>query len=105
MEFIETSLFTAEISKLLSHEEYRAFQIALTLRPEQGDVIPGTSGLRKVRWSTKGQGKRGGCRIIYYWEKHSDRVFLLFPYAKNKQLDLSPAQAKVLSNLVRKELK
>ena len=104
MQFIETPSFTSEIQKLLSDEEYRAFQIALSFRPEQGDLIPGTSGLRKIRWSAKGRGKRSGCRIIYYWDKNSDRVYLLFPYPKNKQLDLTPAQARALSNLIREEL-
>lgn len=105
MQFIETSLFTSEIQNLLSDDEYRAFQTAITLRPEQGDLIPGTSGLRKVRWSTKGHGKRGGCRIIYFWDKNSDRIYLLYPYPKNRKLDLSSAQVKALSKLVREELK
>ena len=105
MQFIETSLFTSEIQKLLSDEEYRAFQMALTLRPEQGVLIPGTSGLRKVRWSAKGHGKRGGCRIIYFWDKNSEQIYLLYTYPKNRQLDLSSAQVKALSKLVREELK
>jgi len=105
MQFIETSLFTKEIQKLLSDEEYRVLQIALALRPEQGVIIPGTTGLRKIRWSTKGHGKRGGCRIIYYWDRKSDRIFLLFPYPKKKQLDLSSTQKKTLSKLVKEELK
>ncbi len=105
MQFIETSLFTSEMQKLLSEEEYRAFQLALKLRPEQGVLIPGTSGLRKVRWSAKGHGKRGGCRIIYFWDKNSEQIYLLYTYPKNRQLDLSSAQVKALSKLVREELK
>jgi hypothetical protein len=50
---------------MLDDEEYRRLQIALMLRPEQGPVIPGSGGLRKVRWAVLGAGKRGGLRIIY----------------------------------------
>lgn len=66
MVFIETSIFTRDIQRLLPEENYRQLQTALMLRPELGERIPGSSGLRKVRWGVPGEGKRGGLRVIYY---------------------------------------
>ena len=56
--------FTAALRRHLDDERYRQLQIALILRPEQGPVIKGSGGLRKVRWATSGGGKRGGLRVI-----------------------------------------
>jgi hypothetical protein len=64
MRFIETPIFTRAVDDLLDDEQYRSLQLALLLRPESGALIPGMGGLRKIRWSLKGKGKRGGCRII-----------------------------------------
>jgi hypothetical protein len=100
MRFVETPVFTAEIRKQLSAEEYRQLQIALLLRPEQGPVIRGSGGLRKVRWGAKGSGKRGGLRVIYYWDPVAEWFYMLFVYAKNEQGDLTTAQLKTLRRLV-----
>lgn len=67
MRFVETPVFTAALRRHLDDERYRQLQIALMLRPEQGPVIRGSGGLRKVRWTTPRGGKRGGLRVIYYW--------------------------------------
>lgn len=103
MRFVETHIFTELVCASLSDEEYRALQIALVLRPEQGPVIPGSGGLRKVRWGAKGQGKRGGFRVIYYWDRSAASCLMLFLYKKNEQGDLTPAQVRTLSRLVREE--
>ena len=105
MTFVETPVFTDAIRAFLSDDSYRALQVALVLRPEQGAVIPGTGGLRKIRWSGKGHGKSGGYRIIYYWHVGSETMYMLFVYPKNKQEDLSALQKKLLADLVRKEFK
>jgi mRNA-degrading endonuclease RelE of RelBE toxin-antitoxin system len=105
MRFIETPIFTKELQNLLEDEEYRALQLALLFRPEQGVLIPGSGGLRKLRWSQKGKGKRGGCRVIYYWDEKQETFYMLLAYAKSKQDDLTPAQMKVLTKLVKEELK
>lgn len=105
MRFIETPIFTKELQNLLEDEEYRALQLALLFRPEQGVIIPGAGGLRKLRWRQKGKGKRGGCRVIYYWDEVHETFYMLLAYAKSKQEDLTPAQMKVLTKLVREELK
>ena len=105
MRFIETPIFTKELQHLLEDEEYRALQLALLFRPEQGALIPGAGGLRKLRWRQKGKGKRGGCRVIYYWDKKQETFYMLLAYAKTKQEDLTPAQMRVLTKLVKEELK
>ena len=104
MKFIETPVFTKDVQELLSAEEYRGLQLALLLRPEQGSVIPGSGGLRKVRWKVKSRGKRGGVRVIYYWITAEETIYMLFLYEKSSQNDLTPAQAKVLRQLVREDL-
>ena len=75
------------------------------LRPVQGAVIPRAGGLRKVRWSRPGSGKRGGLRVIYYWAPGEAAFYMLFCYAKNEQGDVTAAQAEVLARLVREEFK
>ena len=105
MRFVETPVFTRQIAELLSDEEYRSLQLALVFRPEQGAVFPRSGGLRKVRWRRSGGGKRGGLRVIYYWDQDAQQVYLLFVFSKTAQEDLSNAQLRVLRQLVREELK
>jgi len=101
--FVETHVFTQLVTATLDENDYRALQTALLLRPEQGPVIPGSGGLRKVRWGAKGGGKRGGLRIIYYWDRASDSCYMLFLYRKNQQGDLTAAQVRTLAKVVREE--
>ena len=105
MRFVETTVFTASVRRHLDDEQYRALQLALLLRPEQGRLIPGGGGLRKLRWGAEGRGKRGGVRTIYYWAVEEHVCFMLYVYAKNEQGDLTPAQVKSLARLVREEFK
>lgn len=105
MEFIETSVFTRQITELLDDGDYRALQDALILRPEAGDVIPGAEGLRKIRWVARGRGKRGGIRIIYYFKNDRGQIYFLFAYPKNKQDNLSPDQKKTLVQVMKEEWK
>ena len=101
----ETSVFTRQVNALLDHESYRLLQLCLVADPEAGQRIPGTGGLRKIRWQGSGRGKRGGVRVIYYWATRAAVVLLLLVYGKNEQEDLTPAQKKVLAALVREEFK
>ncbi len=105
MRFIETPIFTSDVGSFLEDDEYRALQLALLLRPEQGALIRGSGGLRKLRWGAKGKGKRGGYRVIYYWDKAQETFYMLLVYAKSQQEDLTQAQLKVLRRLVREEFK
>ena len=103
MRFVETHVFTDLVCRNLDDDEYRALQSSLLLRPEQGPVIPGSGGLRKVRWGSHGKGKRGGLRLIYFWDKPTETYYMLFLYRKNEQGDLTKAQVQVLGRLVREE--
>lgn len=105
MKFIETPIFTRDVRDALSDEEYRQLQLALLLRPEQGSVIRGGGGLRKIRWKVQGRGKRGSLRVIYYWIPSDETIYMLLLYEKSDQEDLTPAQTRVLKKLVREELK
>lgn len=105
MRFVETPIFTKVITGVIGDDEYRSLQVALMLRPEQGPIIRGTGGLRKVRWAKPGAGKRGGLRIIYYWAAVERAFYMLYAYSKNEQGDVTPAQARHLGQLVREEFK
>ncbi len=84
MEFIESPLFTRLIYDYMDDVEYSALQIEIISKPDAGTVIPGSGGIRKLRWSGKGKGKRGGLRIIYYWQKSKSEIWFLTIYAKNE---------------------
>jgi hypothetical protein len=88
---------------LLDDEEYRALVLALVLRPETGRVISGSGGLRKIRWSTPGQGKRGGRRVIFYWDEPSETCDMLSTYSKQDRDHLTAEQLRTLSHLVCEE--
>jgi hypothetical protein len=103
MRFLETPVFTHAVTALLGDENFAALQAALLLRPKRGAVIRGSSGLRKLRWSTPGSGKRGGMRLIYFWDEPSETYYLLYLYRKNEQEDLTARQLRVLTRLVREE--
>jgi len=105
MIIVETPVFTRAILELLADDEYRRLQVALVLRPNQGALIKGASGLRKVRWKQSDRGKRGGLRVLYFWDPLGDRMYMIYAYEKTKQSDLSPAQVKQLGKIVREELK
>ncbi len=81
--FVETKLFTRLVNEYLSDDEYSALQQSLLANPEAGAVIPGSGGVRKLRWGAAGRGKRGGVRVIYYMRSRLGQVWMLTLYAKN----------------------
>ncbi|MCC6298271.1 MAG: type II toxin-antitoxin system RelE/ParE family toxin [Anaerolineales bacterium] len=105
MQFIETSVFTRQVTSLLSDDEYRQLQIALSSHPDAGVIIPHSGGLRKIRWSMSGRGKRGGVRVIYFWVTQDNQILMLFMYPKNVQDNLTSQQLKILREIVEKEFK
>jgi mRNA-degrading endonuclease RelE of RelBE toxin-antitoxin system len=90
MEFIETSRFTKLIYSYLTDDEYVGLQGFMFMNPEAGDVVPGSGGVRKLRWAATGRGKRGGVRIIYYFKKRDSEIWMLTVYGKN-QVENIPA--------------
>lgn len=105
MEFIEAPAFTRYLSRYLGEEEYRSLQTRLGQNPETGDVMPGTGGFRKLRWADarRGKGRRGGLRIIYYYFKSDDQIWLMTVYDKNEAPDLTVQEKKALKEAVDKE--
>jgi mRNA-degrading endonuclease RelE of RelBE toxin-antitoxin system len=85
MLIVETSVFTRRVLKSLSDESYRSLQQFLVADPEAGDLIRHSGGLRKIRWSVAGRGKRSGVRIIYYWAPARETILMLLMYGKNEQ--------------------
>ena len=81
--FIETRLFSSLVSKYLSDEENAKLQQRLIEDPAAGDLIPGSGGIRKLRWKGSGRGKRGGVRIIYYARSKQGEIWMLTLYSKN----------------------
>ena len=104
MIFIESKIFEKLREKYLDDENYRRLQNFLVEQPLSGDVIQGTGGLRKLRWSAKGKGKRGGIRTIYLYVSQKSHIHLLTLYAKNEMSDLTVDEKKILKRIV-EELK
>lgn len=104
MLFIETPIFTKLVQETLPDEIYKALQQSLLLRPDAGNVIPGSGGLRKIRWNLQARGKRGGVRVIYYWDTPNNTIYLLMVYKKSEQEDLTQNQIKVLRTLIKEWL-
>jgi len=79
---IETPTFEADARNIWTEEERNAFFGWLAANPEIGDLIPGSGGCRKVRWSIAGSGKRGGVRVIYFTKLANGEIWLLVIYKK-----------------------
>jgi hypothetical protein len=101
MEFIETTVFTKLITELLPDDSYRLLQDEITKNPQAGDLIPGGGGIRKLRFALPGKGKRGGARLIYYWQTSKHKTYMLLAYAKAKKENLEPDQVSILKSLVK----
>jgi hypothetical protein len=89
--------------RVATDEDYRQFQIELARNPEAGDIIPGLGGLRKIRMKlgSRGTGKRGGARVIYYWIRDDRIAFLIYLYTKGDTADVPEGLRKPLANLVK----
>jgi mRNA-degrading endonuclease RelE of RelBE toxin-antitoxin system len=95
---IETSAFVRRAENLLSAEEHEELLFSLALHPLAGDEIPGTGGVRKVRFAARGKGKSGGVRVIYYFYDEENPLYALFIYGKNEQANPTPAQKKAFTD-------
>jgi hypothetical protein len=106
VEFLETPAFTRHLSSYLGDDEYAALQAFLAANPEAGEVMPGTGGFRKLRWSDerRGKGKRGGLRVIYYFLTQDAQVWLLTLVGKDEAADLTPDQKRQLRAAIAAEL-
>lgn len=103
MIFIETSKFTKLLSDYLSDDEYRMLQWHLQEKPESGDIVRGSGGVRKVRWAPEGKGKSGGVRVIYYWKKSDYEIWMLTIYNKSEQATIPGHILKKIAEAIENE--
>ena len=87
-EFIETPFFTKALERYLDDDEYCELQAHLNEHPDFGKVVPGSGGVRKLRWAAEGRGKRGGLRVIYYVRLVRGQIWMLTLYGKNVREDI-----------------
>jgi hypothetical protein len=98
---VETPEFIRRIDKLMDDDERAALILYLAENPTAGDLIPGTGGVRKLRWGLEGRGKRGGARIVHFFHNTRLPLFLLTAFAKNERTDLSQADRNDLRTLTK----
>jgi len=96
--FVETRLFTSRILDAMSDDEYAGLQNHLSVHPDAGAIIPGAGGVRKIRWAGSGRGKRGGSRLIYYWD-FCDTILMLYVYQKNERENLTERQKQIMRQI------
>ena len=92
----ETHAFIRTAQKIWSDEELAILIDHLAHNPEDGDVIPGTGGVRKLRWGKAGVGKRGGARVIYFYYQMDRPLYLLLAYAKAQAADLTAEEKRTV---------
>jgi hypothetical protein len=94
---VETNAFLRRAEKLLTQEEHEELVFYLASHPDEGDEVPGTGGVRKLRFAAKGRGKSGGVRAIYYFFDKENPLYALFLYGKNEQANFTPEQKKEMT--------
>lgn len=95
----ETPLFVRQAAEVWDDAGREAFVEFIARNPEAGDVIPETNGVRKMRWTRGGTGKRGGARVIYFYHTMGRPLYLLMVYAKARKEDLSPEEKRAVRRL------
>src|SRR6184192_1375077 len=107
MEFLEAPAFTRHVSRYLPDDEYRELQNLMTAAPLLGDMISGTGGFRKLRWTDprRGKGRRGGLRVIYYYFPGEQQIWLITLYNKAEGSDLTPKERQALKSAIAIEVR
>ena len=100
MQIFFTKTYERAIRKLLSDDSRREMEAVIVADPAAAPVMPGTGGIRKLRWAGSGRGKRGGIRTIYFHHAGPEAIYMLTAYAKAARDDLSPSDKKALARLV-----
>ena len=99
---VEMPAFEKATDGLLTSEELEGLITLLACHPDDGDIIPGTGGLRKIRWGARGKGKRGGARVIYYFRDLNMPLYLLTAFCKGEKIDLTKGEKAQMRDLVDK---
>lgn len=93
--------FERSVRAVLTDDQQQALELRLALHPRSGPLVPGTGGVRKLRVAPAGRGKRGGIRVVYYYQARRELVFLILAYAKTEQDTLSGAEKERMRRLIR----
>jgi hypothetical protein len=96
---VETGIFIRQAEKIWTDEERNVLIDHVARDPDAGDVIPGTGGVRKLRWGRTGSGKRGGARVIYFWIDADRPIYLLLAYAKTVREDMTADEKRAVAAL------
>ena len=96
----ELPAYIRKVEKKLNEEEQDELKNFLAINPLAGDVIEGTGGLRKLRWSVGNKGKSGGVRIIYYFYNEILPLYLITSFMKNEKVNLTKSERNELAKLV-----
>ena len=99
-EFIEAPFFTKALDRYLNDDEYSELQAHLNKYPDSGKVVPGSGGVRKLRWNAEGRGKRGGLRIIYYLRLARGQIWMLTLYGKSARENIPAHVLKALKETI-----
>ncbi|MCY7375720.1 MAG: type II toxin-antitoxin system RelE/ParE family toxin [Pyrinomonadaceae bacterium] len=94
--FTETNKFLKRITGRISDEEYAELQFYICENPDEGDLIQGSGGLRKIRWHVGGKGKSGGVRVIYFHAVNLEKILMLDIYKKSEKSNMSKAEITAL---------
>lgn len=97
--FVHLQTFDRSAAGLLDDEDIRLLQLTLDENPHAGALVQRTGGIRKIRISSSGKGKRGGSRVLYLYVKARARIYLIAAYAKSDQADITPAGYRMLARL------
>ncbi len=95
----ETSAFARRVEVLLSAQEKDDLIYALASDPQSGVEIPGTGGVRKLRWAARGKGTRGGVRVVYFFHNEFSPLYALYIFGKGEKEDLSPDEKKAMKQI------
>ena len=101
MVFAEMLAFLKSTQDIFNDEDIRILQNFLLENPESGVVIAGTGGVRKLRWAAKNKGKSGGARVVYFYVRSDQWIYLLYAYSKNVKTDLTSSEKKAFLALTK----
>ncbi len=93
----ETPTFARQAERLFSEDERHERIDDLAENPLAGHEIPGTGGVRKLRFSALGRGKRGGARVIYFFGGEDIPIYALLAYSKSVRTDLNPSDRRAVA--------